>query len=182
MYDSELRSELTEDFQKQRQISSYPSNPYDDQLLIQLQHYGAPTNLLDWITSIETALFFAFYSAPTSPTDYVAVFVANPIQLNPLSESACKKWAFMEPHNFFDARIHAQKGIFMKHLYRAEPFEKMLEDITNRYTHTSSPNPLLKLIMRRSLLRPAVLEYLKGERNNLEQPVSTRYGRHLQTN
>ena len=47
--------------------------PNADHLYAILQHYGAPTPLLDWTLDLKTALFFAFEHAPEEGCEHVAI-------------------------------------------------------------------------------------------------------------
>lgn len=56
----------------------------DWELLIDMQHYGIPTRLLDWTDVLGVALAFALYDSHDDHEDS-AVYILDPVKLNDLS-------------------------------------------------------------------------------------------------
>jgi len=53
-------------------------NKEDWELLLDMQHYGLPTRMLDWTTSLGTAMYFALKGNPTSP----CIWIINPFSIS----------------------------------------------------------------------------------------------------
>ncbi len=124
-------------------------NSYDGQLLAELQHYGDSTSLLDWTESIDIALFFAFQFSPDPHTKYAAIFVANPANINRWTEECGKpwnSWKFYTPTSFYDARVHAQQGLFMLHGFHPSPLEVGIQRLEG-----CADSSLLKIAIPRNL-------------------------------
>lgn len=118
-------------------------------LLLDMQHYGIPTRLLDWTTNLGTALFFALRNNPSSP----CVWILSPFNLNLISRgyptladtaiigdmpseqvkdygvhnilsyntSIEKPFAIHAPHG--NPRLAMQRGMFTVHGKSKEPLE-----------------------------------------------------------
>lgn len=92
--------------------------PYDLQELAALaQHYGMETRLLDWTTSIETAIYFAICKEPQlaeeekkdNESEYVCIWALNTMLFFGLEETSLK---IIRPPYFGNPNLAAQKGLF----------------------------------------------------------------------
>lgn len=80
------------------------------------QHYGMETRLLDWTTSIETAIYFAVHKEPEwtkgesseKDSDYVAIWALHPMA-NFGMDIALR---IIRPPYFGNPNLAAQKGLF----------------------------------------------------------------------
>ncbi len=72
-------------------------NKEDWDLILDMQHYGLPTRLLDWTTSMGTAIYFALRNSPTTP----CIWVLNPFELSKIAtdEETIFDSSIMTPSN-----------------------------------------------------------------------------------
>lgn len=81
------------------------------QRLSLMQHYGVPTRLLDWTTSVNVALYFAMSYSDRKGTGDPCIWVLNPFKLNALY--CGKPMIFDEVDRIpFDYYHHALSGDF----------------------------------------------------------------------
>ena len=81
--------ELTRMFRNRANAFEYSSLPETNRLdkwLFLMQHYGAPTRLLDWTESPLIALFFAICDYKNDKTKTPTIWVLHPERLNELSD------------------------------------------------------------------------------------------------
>ena len=92
--------------------------PKDLQELAALaQHYGMETRLLDWTTSIDTAIYFAVHKEPQlteeektdKDSDYVAIWALN---ISMLSFGMNSPLRIIRPPYYGNPNLAAQKGLF----------------------------------------------------------------------
>lgn len=113
------------------------SRDNDWETVIDMQHYGVPTRLLDWTSNLGTALYFALASSVENKS--MALFLLNPIKLNRLSyideipifpyntqklsyiknyinkEGKIGKYPIAAKSSYFNNRVKAQSGMFTIH-------------------------------------------------------------------
>jgi len=118
----------------------------DDWLyLVDMQHYGIPTRLLDWTTVLGVAIAFAMYDG--NDDEDSAIYLLNPVKLNKESgidyvrrvpentssydyQNMYFKGIPLKPRkpiaidcNFANARVAAQNGTFTVHGTEVSPFD-----------------------------------------------------------
>lgn len=114
--------------------------PCRDHLYGVLQHYGAPTPLLDWTLRLDIALFFALEHA-SKDHDRVALCMADIGKIHAVNLRAIygndaildigrlrevdptkldETWTFLRPASFGDIRFSVQQGIFAKQQFDTE--------------------------------------------------------------
>jgi hypothetical protein len=130
----------------------------DWQILLNMQHYGVPTRLLDWTWNMGAALYFATAGNPISPT----LWIMAPHELN--LRSIGKEWILdtssisdteegeYEKFSVYDLitknttvenpfaiepahsnrRISAQRGTFTVHGYGKKAIEEVFPDIVRK--------------------------------------------------
>jgi hypothetical protein len=149
----------------------------DWELLIDMQHYGIPTRLLDWTDVLGIALAFALYDSHGDHEDSV-VFVLDPGQLNRKSSDsdsvrrvpndaefkykACY-WhsrPFKAVHPiaidtpYRNARIAAQLGTFTIHGSNHDPIEVQLPECVRRIVLPSAIKPSAREFLEHANLNP----------------------------
>lgn len=136
-------------------LNNGPKNNWDT--LLDMQHYGLPTRLLDWTSSLGTALFFAIKDNPKSP----CIWLLSPFDLNNISTKEpmiydtsvipdkaenddnfrlfsllTKKstielpFAIQPPHN--NSRIAAQRGMFTVQGSLESPLEELCPKVLKK--------------------------------------------------
>jgi hypothetical protein len=142
----------------------------DWQLLIDMQHYGIPTRLMDWTDVLGVALAFALYDSGDDHEDSV-IYVLDPLGLNALSgldeikrvpNDAEFKYKSIYWHGrpfkavfpiaidsaFQNDRIAAQSGSFTVHGAKLDPIDDQ------------APSGICKIVLRSSA-KPEAREFLE---------------------
>ena len=160
-----------------------------EQKLVFAQHYGYPTNLLDWTESLNNALFFAFENAPQDDSDQVAIYSVDvgKVYILEYCRKGRKEIIFDDPadvsaddvlgwlkHGFvnesFDHWMFVRLGDFwdlrmsvQETVLSIQGWPQSLGDyLRNCETPAPLPGTLVKVKMPVSA-RPEVMEYLENE-------------------
>jgi FRG domain len=135
----------------------------DWELLVDMQHYGIPTRLMDWTDVLGVALAFALYDS-NNDHESSAIYILDPISLNKLSGLEEIKRAPNDPDfkyksiywhgrpfkallpiamdcGFHNDRIAAQKGNFTIHGANSAPIDAKAPSTIRKIVLESSAKP-----------------------------------------
>ena len=153
-----------------------PDRNDDWERLIDMQHYGVPTRLLDWTDVLGIALAFALYDSHHDDEDS-AIYILDPLELNRLhgidgikrvpNDTQFKfksiYWEgrpFKANHpiaidcRFQNARVTAQSGHFTVHGSNPDPIEGQASHCVRRIIIGSDLKPAVREFLEHANLNP----------------------------
>jgi len=184
-----VNSEIVQKYLVQDGLALLPPR---DQLLAIMQHYQAPTTLLDWTLDMDVALFFAYENAPVKESDHVTIYIVDIGKMHTMNHRAAPKfknitlnsdtlldnydytkhentWTFVWPKSFGDIRFAVQRGLFAKQQFKhpddMRPLDEFLEtpQIYDDKPPLHTPLPGTLWIIKLPVSeRSVVMEYLEN--------------------
>lgn len=132
--------EVTLDFKQVSPIHFENIDIYNDtnRMLVEMQHYGIPTRLLDWTVAPLTALFFACYSDHPNDIDKNSngeIWVLNPWKVDKTNRELNTTPSKIKlPSTYMDINIHARSLLALN--WTEDEIKQFIND---KYHHDISP-------------------------------------------
>lgn len=137
--------------------------PYDlHELAALAQHYGLKTRLLDWTTSIDTAIYFAVHEEPVLKEEEKSCEDAKYVVIWMLDTSITYKiqnLKFIRPPYYGNPNLAAQRGLFSCWI---EPGFNLSSNVISEAEHMN----IMSVPVNRTPLDKRIKEELKGESVN----------------
>lgn len=148
----------------------------DWDVLVDMQHYGIPTRLLDWTDVLGVAIAFALFDS-TNDAQPSAIYLLNPTRLNDVSGPPEVKRPGKDPNFSYKSmywkglpikpaqpvaidavmrnrRIAAQNGTFTVHGSDARPLEEQAADCVRRIILSPAAKPDAREFLEHANLNP----------------------------
>ncbi|GAA0551942.1 hypothetical protein GCM10008941_34880 [Rhizomicrobium palustre] len=129
-------------------LSEFPGLQPDD-LTTTAQHYGLPTNLLDWTYDSRNAAFFACADLQQQATTDIAVWAID-TYFEPEREIENRSFMWIWYGNpAANERLKSQRGVFTINAFAIEEFIQTGQflDISQKYRDSEFSNRLLKFVL-----------------------------------
>ena len=161
----------------------FTSETDKDEILAQLQHYGHSTNLVDFTTDLNVALFFACDGQPDEDGRVVLLKGTNPHIVrshSPANRVVAQKSVFVRPPEGYVE----PDDVFKIHSHLKQPILQYLNDC-HGITWSTIYNDLHGFIRHRAAHRSAYAEFVRGialQENGKVQKAIKRFSESLRLN